>query len=206
MGRHQNQCLLILFTMAPRSQSHLIVSRNTSGEQIAVRLQFDHFYYVCCCRLYSMFVMVEGVKDELKAMRDGLTSIIPPEILEGLTAEVHYFSPCLSPSLPPLSLPPSLPLSLFLSLPLLLPLPLPLPLSLSLSLSLSLLLPLPLPPSLSLTPSLSLYYLLISLSSQDFQLLLAGDSANISLSRLKSVIKFNHTHGRPSHICERFEK
>ena len=35
-----------------------------------------------------MFVMVEGVKDELQAMRDGLTSIIPPEILEGLTAEV----------------------------------------------------------------------------------------------------------------------
>ena len=93
-----------------------------------------------------MFVMVEGVKDELQAMRDGLTSIIPPEILEGLTAEV-------------------------------------------------------LPSSLT-----SSIHSIISFSSQDFQLLLAGDSANISLNRLKSVIKFNHTHGRPSHICERFEK
>ena len=98
MGRLQNQCLLILFTMAPRSQSHQIVSRSMSGEQIAVRLHFNHFYYVCCCRLYSMFVMVEGVKDELQAMRDGLISVIPPEILEGLTAEVHYFSPFLPPS------------------------------------------------------------------------------------------------------------
>ena len=78
MGRLQNQCLLILFTMAPRSQSHQIVSRSMSGEQIAVRLHFNHFYYVCCCRLYSMLVMVEGVKDELSAaMRDGLISVIP---------------------------------------------------------------------------------------------------------------------------------
>ncbi len=74
-----------------------------------------------------MFVMVGCMRDELSAMRSGLTDIIPPELLEGLTAE-------------------------------------------------------------------------------DFQLLLSGDSASISLQRLKSVMKFNHTHGRSQGICDRFEK
>lgn len=36
-----------------------------------------------------MFVMVGCMRDELLAMRSGLTDIIPPELLEGLTAEVR---------------------------------------------------------------------------------------------------------------------
>lgn len=36
-----------------------------------------------------MFVMVGCVRDELLAMRSGLTDVIPPELLEGLTAEVR---------------------------------------------------------------------------------------------------------------------
>ena len=35
-----------------------------------------------------MFVMVGCMRDELLAMRSGLTDVIPPELLEGLTAEV----------------------------------------------------------------------------------------------------------------------
>jgi len=41
---------------------------------------------------------------------------------------------------------------------------------------------------------------------QDFQLLLSGGSADITLSRLKSVIRFNHSHGSSGNICDRFEK
>ena len=35
-----------------------------------------------------MFLMVECVKEELQAMKDGLNDIIPSELLSGLTAEV----------------------------------------------------------------------------------------------------------------------
>ena len=48
--------------------------------------------------------------------------------------------------------------------------------------------------------------LLAGLTAEDFQLLLSGGSADITLSRLKSVIRFNHTHGSPGNICDRFEK
>jgi hypothetical protein len=78
-------------------------------------------------RLYAMFMMYGCVCDELKAMKEGLNDIIPPELLSGLTAE-------------------------------------------------------------------------------DFQLLLSGGSASISLSRLKSVMRFNHTHGSSPTVCDRFEK
>ena len=33
--------------------------------------------------------MVGCVKDELQAMKNGLTDVIPPELLSGLTAEVN---------------------------------------------------------------------------------------------------------------------
>ncbi|CAI8007414.1 E3 ubiquitin-protein ligase UBR5 [Geodia barretti] len=78
-------------------------------------------------RLYATFMMYGCVRDELKAMKEGLNDVIPPELLSGLTAE-------------------------------------------------------------------------------DFQLLLSGGSASISLSRLKSVIRFNHTHGSSPTVCDRFEK
>jgi E3 ubiquitin-protein ligase EDD1 len=78
-------------------------------------------------RLYSKFVMVDCVDDELISMRQGLNDIIPEELLMGLTAE-------------------------------------------------------------------------------DFQLLLSGDSTSISLNRLKAVMKFNHTHGCSTQVCDRFEK
>ena len=39
-------------------------------------------------RLYATFVMVGSIKDELEAMRQGLTDVIPAELLSGLTAEV----------------------------------------------------------------------------------------------------------------------
>jgi E3 ubiquitin-protein ligase EDD1 len=48
--------------------------------------------------------------------------------------------------------------------------------------------------------------LLSGLTAEDFQLLLSGGSANITLSRLKSVIRFNHTHGNTHSVCDRFEK
>ena len=35
-----------------------------------------------------MFLMVECVREELQAMKDGLNDIIPAELLSGLTAEV----------------------------------------------------------------------------------------------------------------------
>ena len=41
---------------------------------------------------------------------------------------------------------------------------------------------------------------------QDFQLLLSGGSADITISRLKSIITFNHTHGGSRSVCDRFEK
>jgi len=78
-------------------------------------------------RLYATFMMVGCVKEELQGMKEGLTDIIPSELLAGLTAE-------------------------------------------------------------------------------DFQLLLSGGSADITLSRLKSVIRFNHSHGSSGNICDRFEK
>ena len=46
----------------------------------------------------------------------------------------------------------------------------------------------------------------MSPSLQDFQLLLSGGSADITLSRLKSVIRFNHAHGSSATVCDRFEK
>ena len=51
------------------------------------------FFYILC-RLYSMFVMVGCMRDELQAMRSGLTDVIPPELLEGLTAEVYIILLC----------------------------------------------------------------------------------------------------------------
>ena len=36
-----------------------------------------------------MFLMVECVKEELQAMKDGLNDIIPSDLLSGLTAEVY---------------------------------------------------------------------------------------------------------------------
>jgi hypothetical protein len=42
-----------------------------------------------------MFMMYGCVCDELKAMKEGLNDIIPPELLSGLTAEVCVsFRPC----------------------------------------------------------------------------------------------------------------
>ena len=35
-----------------------------------------------------MFLMVECVREELQAMKDGLNDVIPAELLSGLTAEV----------------------------------------------------------------------------------------------------------------------
>ena len=35
-----------------------------------------------------MFLMVECVKEELQAMKDGLNDVIPSDLLSGLTAEV----------------------------------------------------------------------------------------------------------------------
>ena len=43
------------------------------------------------CRLYAMFLMVECVREELQAMKDGLNDIIPAELLSGLTAEVCLY-------------------------------------------------------------------------------------------------------------------
>ena len=39
-----------------------------------------------------MFLMVECVRDELQAMKDGLNDVIPAELLSGLTAEVSAMS------------------------------------------------------------------------------------------------------------------
>ena len=39
-------------------------------------------------RLYAMFLMVDCVKEELQAMKDGLNDVIPSDLLSGLTAEV----------------------------------------------------------------------------------------------------------------------
>ena len=39
-------------------------------------------------RLYATFMMYGCVRDELKAMKEGLNDVIPPELLSGLTAEV----------------------------------------------------------------------------------------------------------------------
>ena len=39
-------------------------------------------------RLYATFMMVGCVKEELQGMKEGLTDIIPAELLAGLTAEV----------------------------------------------------------------------------------------------------------------------
>ena len=36
-----------------------------------------------------MFLMYGCVCDELIAMKEGLNDVIPPELLSGLTAEVH---------------------------------------------------------------------------------------------------------------------
>ena len=41
------------------------------------------------CSLYARFVMVGCIRDELMSMRSGLTDVIPPELLVGLTAEVQ---------------------------------------------------------------------------------------------------------------------
>lgn len=118
--------------------------------------------FVLYYRLYAMFLMVECVREELQAMKDGLNDVIPSELLSGLTAEVKLMlatwvvNPFLQTSDPVVR-------SLFLSL--------------------------------------SLY-----LNNQDFQLLLSGGSADINISRLKSVIHFNHTHGNSTTICDRFEK
>ena len=38
-----------------------------------------------------MFLMVECVREELQAMKDGLNDIIPAELLSGLTAEVSVY-------------------------------------------------------------------------------------------------------------------
>ena len=40
------------------------------------------------CRLYSMFMMVGCVQEELNALKQGLNDIIPNELLSSLTAEV----------------------------------------------------------------------------------------------------------------------
>ena len=40
-------------------------------------------------RLYAMLMMVDCVKSELTAMKKGLLDIIPPDLLNGITAEVH---------------------------------------------------------------------------------------------------------------------
>lgn len=48
--------------------------------------------------------------------------------------------------------------------------------------------------------------LLSGLTAEDFQLLLSGGSADITISRLKSIIRFNHTHGSSRMVCDRFEK
>ena len=37
------------------------------------------------------------MKDELIAMRSGLTDVIPPELLEGLTAEVKEYDDTVKP-------------------------------------------------------------------------------------------------------------
>ncbi len=42
------------------------------------------------CRLYSMFMMVGCVQEELNALKQGLNDVIPNELLSGLTAEVRY--------------------------------------------------------------------------------------------------------------------
>ena len=38
-----------------------------------------------------MFLMVECVREELQAMKDGLNDVIPAELLAGLTAEVSMY-------------------------------------------------------------------------------------------------------------------
>ena len=38
-----------------------------------------------------MFLMVECVKEELQAMKDGLNDVIPSDLLSGLTAEVCVY-------------------------------------------------------------------------------------------------------------------
>ena len=52
-------------------------------------IKIDTHYVEQYFRLYAMFVMVGCVKDELQAMKNGLTDVIPPELLSGLTAEVN---------------------------------------------------------------------------------------------------------------------
>ena len=45
-------------------------------------------WFVLLYRLYATFMMYGCVRDELKAMKEGLNDVIPPELLSGLTAEV----------------------------------------------------------------------------------------------------------------------
>ena len=52
----------------------------------------DHVTCMCPCRLYSMFMMVGCVQEELEAMKQGLNDIIPNDLLSGLTAEVSKIS------------------------------------------------------------------------------------------------------------------
>lgn len=63
------------------------------------RCIFVYSHYMMCAfvssthlhvhnRLYATFMMVGCVKEELQAMKEGLTDIIPSELLAGLTAEV----------------------------------------------------------------------------------------------------------------------
>lgn len=125
---------------------------------VTILLHIRYYY-----RLYAMFLMVECVRDELQAMKDGLNDVIPAELLSGLTAEVSvracmYMYTCnqlLHVRVHVLSY---------------------------------------------ACHSCSIRYI------QDFQLLLSGGSADINISRLKSVIHFNHTHGNSTTICDRFEK
>ena len=42
-----------------------------------------------------MFLMYGCVCDELIAMKEGLNDVIPPELLSGLTAEVHVHIHCI---------------------------------------------------------------------------------------------------------------
>ena len=185
------------------------------------------------------------VRDELKAMKEGLNDVIPPELLSGLTAEVRVISsfwPCnqifyKSDCKLRISLSMNfVHFVLFIAVYVVL-------LSLSfehsglssfalLTSDVSLFLTLKprisilfsssytsvLPSARSQLPIRSFFYVrtshdvnhfsfpTISSQIQDFQLLLSGGSASISLSRLKSVIRFNHTHGSSPTVCDRFEK
>jgi E3 ubiquitin-protein ligase EDD1 len=48
--------------------------------------------------------------------------------------------------------------------------------------------------------------LLSGITAEDFQLLLSGGCENISLSKLKSCVRFHHSHSGSKNISQRFEK